>query len=144
MLTAAALARATGQAGMAPVNAVSHVVWGGRAFMRSRPSVKYTLAGISINFAGCLFWAGVVEQLILRRPLRRATEALALGSGAAAAAYFVDYHCLPRRYRPGYERRLSDPGLVLVYAALALAFPLRGWLAHRRCRKAQKRGSAPQ
>jgi hypothetical protein len=128
MLIAASLGRAAGETAAAPLNAVSHIAFGRRAFLRSRPSVKYTLAGLAINFAGCLFWASAVEQWNVRRPPARAADAVCRGCATAVAAYFVDYHCLPRRYSPGYEKRLSGPGLALVYAVLAFAFPLRGWI----------------
>ncbi len=131
-LVAALLGRHTGAGPAAPLNAVSHMVWGPHAVHRSRPRPKYTLTGLAINYAGCLFWAGVLEDWIEARPLRSTADALGRGALVAAAAYSVDYHGIPHEYRPGYELRLRRWGMACVYAALAVALPARAWLTRSR------------
>jgi hypothetical protein len=59
-------------------------------------------------------------------PAGKLTLPQSLGSGALAAAlvYLLDYHVLPERLRPGFEKRLGPESIPATYAALALAFGL--------------------
>ena len=112
-----------------PVNAVSHWAWGDTAAARqNRVSVRYTLTGLLTNHAAAVFWALGYELLRPRaRPLTPA-GALARGAAVSAIAYVVDYHVVPRRLTPGYELRLSNRSVALIYGAIALALPLRDLL----------------
>lgn len=116
----------------ASVNAVSRIIWGERSVRHQRPSMRYTLAGAALHYAGCLFWAAVAEGWQRSRPLGRPAAALRRGVALAASAYLVDQWLLPDRWRPGYRRILSSPQVVAVYATLAISLPLRAWLVHRR------------
>ena len=51
--------------------------------------------------------------------------------GLITAAYVVDYHLVPSRLTPGWERQISPRALALVFGALALSLPVRS-LARRR------------
>ena len=128
---ATAAARGAGEPAAAPLNAVSHVLWGDQAGRQDDVSLRYTATGFAMNHAACVFWAAIYEAL------RRRVGAGALGTMASAPAvallaYVVDYHLVPRRLTPGYELRLSGRSLATIYAALALSLPARALLAQRR------------
>jgi len=128
---AAGAAHREGTPAVAPVNAVSHVLWGDEAGRHDELSARYTGTGFITNHAACVFWAGIYE--VLRRRIGGgALGALASGPAVSALAYVVDYHLVPRRLTPGYELRLSGRGLSAIYTALALSLPLRAILARTR------------
>ncbi len=120
---AATAARRQGAPAVAPVNAVSHVVWGDQAGHQDGLSARYTATGLATNHAACVFWAAVYEAL-RRRVGGGVPGAVASGPTVATLAYVVDYHLVPKRLTPGYELRLSAGGLSAIYAALALSLPL--------------------
>ncbi|BDB27774.1 hypothetical protein CTP10_R51840 [Cupriavidus sp. P-10] len=123
----------------APVNAVSHWIWGERALHANRPSVRHTVLGYVIHHAMSVFWAVFYETAVARHHARGALGTLALGGlGIAGLACLVDLKCTPHRLTPGFERRLSAPMLTLVYLAFGLALPLGSLLARR---AARSRGS---
>jgi hypothetical protein len=104
---------------LAPLNAVSHVIWGDQAAQRDSLSGKYTATGLAVNHAGAMFWAAVYEKLFGNV---RSVPAVLTGSAAVAAvAYITDYHLVPKRLTPGYELRVSRTALAAIYGALALA-----------------------
>ncbi|MEM5431348.1 hypothetical protein [Cupriavidus oxalaticus] len=120
----------------APVNAVSHWVWGERAIHANRPSVRHTALGYLIHHAMSVFWAVFYETAVVRHHARGALGTLALGGlGVAGLACLVDLTCTPQRLTPGFERRLSPPMLTLVYLGFGLALPLASLLVRRRQRK---------
>jgi hypothetical protein len=61
-----------------------------------------------------VFWALWFERMASRR-----RTALPAAIATASLACIVDNSCRPRRFRPGFEKRLSAPSLFLVYAAFA-------------------------
>ena len=114
---------------VAPINATSHVLWGEEAAQARAVDVKHTLPGVALNEGACVFWSAFYEKAFGRAAERgEATKALAAGGAVAALAYFVDYHLVSKRLTPGWEYHLDGRSLALVYAALALSFPLRGLL----------------
>lgn len=129
---ASTLGRLSGRSPAEPMNAVGSHVAGQHASYRTSFSLQSTLPGVLINLGGCLFWSNVMEWWVRQQPLAGSRDALRRGAVAAALAYLVDYHGIPRRLRPGYERKLSRAQLLLVYSSLALALPLRAWVAGRR------------
>lgn len=50
----------------APVNAISHWLWKGRAIRQDEPSLRYTLAGYGIHHAMSILWAITYEKLAAR------------------------------------------------------------------------------
>ena len=111
----------------APLNATSHIVWGDKAALQDRPSLKYTLTGFLLNHAATVFWATAYESLFgtragrLRRPGSRSPLRSLLGSAAVTAgAYVTDYYLVPKRFTPGFEKRVSGQSLAAIYGALAL------------------------
>lgn len=117
----------------APVNAISHWVWGDRAKLHDGPSKEHTLLGYAIHHASATFWAVFYEKWFAERAERGDTGAAVAGAAAVAAlACFVDYRVAPYRLMPGYEARLSKPSLLLVYASFGA-----GLLLHSMSRRAR-------
>ena len=109
----------------APVNAISHMAWGDRSARQERTSIKYTGVGAALNPAARVAWAAF-SHIIFKPHERRATPAGALARGAATAgiAYVVDYHVVPERLTPGFEKRLSNGALFAIYAAMAVGLAI--------------------
>lgn len=124
-------ARRNDGAPAAGLNAVSHTLWGDRAYREDHASLKYTATGATVNFGACLWWAALHELLHGKKRDHRLGVSLARGASTAAAAYLFDYHLLPRRLTPGYEGRLDRTQFWIAFAALAAALPLRAHLAWR-------------
>lgn len=125
----------------APLNATSHIVWGEEAAYHNRPSLKYTLMGFLLNHASTIFWASFYEKLfgrygtgkmrVRRLPFTVSPEPVSLvkpvcgGAAVAAAAYIIDYHLIPKRFTPGFEKRVSGKSLTAIFAALAVGLAAR-------------------
>jgi len=110
----------------APINAISHIVWGDRAARVNRPTLKYTLVGILLNSAAVTMWAAVFAALFgsRHRDPQSLPARLAQGAFVAASAYVVDYALVPNRLTPGFEKRLSGRSLLAIYAVLAASLAL--------------------
>jgi hypothetical protein len=115
---------------VSPINAVSHIAWGDEAFDREDVSVKYTFAGLALNAAATVSWAVILEMLFGRFARRAAANALVSGAAVSGLAYLVDYHAVPPRLTPGFEKHLSPRALFLVYVVLAASLAA-GALANR-------------
>ena len=125
-VAAAAGARASGSA-VAPINAISHVLYGPRAARVRTIDARHTALGVVINFGASMFWAGIYEATVGRAAERGHYAKAAAGAAAVAAvAYVADYHLVPKRLTPGWEERMPPRFLAFVYGALALCLPLRG------------------
>jgi hypothetical protein len=118
---------------VAPVNAISHWIWGGLALHQNEPSLRHTLTGYLIHHAASVFWAVIHARVWGERPqAKRPVPALAGSVAAAGVACFVDYRMTPQRLTPGFEHRLSRPAMAGVYAGFALGLALGSLLAARR------------
>jgi hypothetical protein len=117
---------------VAPLNAISHILWGDEAAEHEDADVEHTVAGVALNTAAITGWAGVYE-LAFGRSARRGNLAAALAGGAAvsALAYVVDYYVVPKRFTPGFEQRLSPASMLAVYATLAMSLPIAGLMESR-------------
>jgi hypothetical protein len=117
---AAAGRRENGEA-VAPVNAISHWLWGDPALRKDGASLRHTLAGYAIHHGASVFWATLHARAWGTRP-RNKELGPALGGAAATAAVacFVDYRMTPQRLTPGFEHRLSRKAMLAVYACFAL------------------------
>src|SRR5687768_15007077 len=105
----------------APVNGPSQWIWGRHAPYQDRFSLRYTIVGYAIHHAASVFWAIWYEKLRQRlAPAKNVPAVLAPAVAAAAAAYAVDFHFTPQRLTPGFENRLSQRALVMVYSSFAL------------------------
>lgn len=109
----------------APLNATSHILWGETAARQDKPSLKYTLTGFLLNHAAAVFWAAIYETLSGARSSRSGQRNSPLrpllGSAVVTAgAYVTDYYLVPKRFTPGFEKRLSGRSLAMIYGMLAL------------------------
>ena len=125
-LSAAASVAAVGQIengdGLTPLNNVSHIAWGDDGFDQSQLSVKYTGAALVLNQISVTSWALLHEWIFGKaRDAGQWQISLAGGFLVSALAYVVDFKLAPDRYKPGFERLLSERGLLAVYVLLALA-----------------------
>jgi hypothetical protein len=102
----------------APINAVSHIAWGERALRRDRPSLLHTLTGTLLHVGSALFWGVLYERLFGRRNERSVATTVGKAALATAAIAGIDLKLVPDRLTPGFERRLSPAGVLLVYVAL--------------------------
>ncbi|MDB5896160.1 MAG: hypothetical protein JWQ88_3691, partial [Rhodoferax sp.] len=109
----------------APLNAISHWVWGDEALGRNRPDLRHSGVAWLTHQASSVFWAGLHARL--RRQMGGvASGAGLLGSSVAMSAFacLADYRFTPPRLRPGFEHRLSRTAIAGVYAAFALGLAL--------------------
>lgn len=121
----------TGNA-IAPLNAVSHIAWGDRAAKQNDASLQYTATGLALNTVAVTSWAVIYEALFGSTAKRGdVIGAVAGGSLVSAIAYATDYHLVPERLTPGFEKRLSNRSLLGVYTTLALGLAF-GSLMQRR------------
>ncbi|ATQ73337.1 hypothetical protein CR152_01560 [Massilia violaceinigra] len=128
----AALGKATDGSSFGPTNAISHWIWGEKAAHRDGASLRYTLTGYLIHHASATFWAVLFERLMGRQLDRKDPIAtLQAATAASAVACFVDYQMTPERLKPGYEKRLSQPSLALVYGAFGLGLAAGALLIRR-------------
>jgi hypothetical protein len=117
------------RSGLAPINAVAHVLYGDEAFgpaastWTPRSVRRYTLPALAVNWAAMAGWAALFELLAPRGA--SASRKLAAGAGTSLIAWFVDYRLVPPRLTPGIEAHLSGRSIFWVYVALALAFAAR-------------------
>lgn len=112
-----------------PLNAVSHIVHGGRPPAGRGRNGLNTILGSALHFAASLFWAAM-QATLFRQSLSSPSGMLASGAGTAALAYVVDYHVVNQRFRPGFERYVSRRALLGVYASFALGLALGGMAHH--------------
>jgi hypothetical protein len=121
---AAAGARQNGSA-VAPINAVSHWLWGDESLRVDRPTLRHTLAGYLTQHAASIFWATLYSRVWGHRDTaKQLPQAVAGGVATSAIACLVDYQLIPKRLTPGYEHRVSTGAMVAIYAALAVGFAL--------------------
>jgi hypothetical protein len=107
----------------APLNAVSHWLWGADALREDRATWKYTLPGALTQHAASVLWATLYSLVYgHRREAKELSQAIAGGVATSATAYVIDYTITPKRLTPGYEHRLDGAGMLAVYAALAVGF----------------------
>lgn len=118
---------------VAPINAVSHVIWGDAALHQNQATFAHTLPGLLIHGGSAVFWGVLYEKVFGRRERRPSIAQASRNSALATAAIaIVDLKLVPDRLAPGFERRLSPASLFLVYAALAAGLAAGTRIAARR------------
>jgi hypothetical protein len=117
----------------APVNAVSHWIFGDRSLAEDEASVAYTATGYLTHHAASVFWAVLYAKAWGARPEAKSAVPAAIGAATAASvACFVDYELTPKRLTPGFEHRLAKPEMTTVYAFFALGLMAGSLLMKRR------------
>jgi hypothetical protein len=114
-----------------PFDAISHIAWGDRAFLRDELDVRHTLVGFLLNVGAVAMWSALHGIIVGRRSHMPRAIPLALASGVvvAATAYVVDFKVVPKRVTPGFEKKLPARPLRKVYAILAVSFAAGSLLA---------------
>jgi len=115
----------------APLNAVSHILWGDEAATHTEKSLTYTGSGAALNTGAMLSWGAVYAAFLALMPRRTPTAAVGVAVATTALAYVTDYHVVPRRLTPGFEKRLSGGEMAVIYGALAIGLAA-GWGLLRR------------
>lgn len=123
-VAAAILGRKAGTTASAPVNAISHILWGDEALHRDRTDVRHTVVGIALNTAAQTSWALLHEWLFSKTKEKTLPNALATGAAVATAAYVTDFHVVPKRLTPGFEQRLPKRSLIGLYGVMAVTLAL--------------------
>jgi len=123
----------------AATNAVSHYVHGEKASYRDRFSLRYTVPGFLIHHASATFWSLVFER-VMGGVLDQKNPAGILASAAATSAFaaFTDHKLTPRPLQPGYQKRLSNKSLGVVYASFAIGMALGAIVLRRNQAPADK------
>lgn len=121
-LAAMTAARARGVRHDRPINAVSHIAWGGERPGHAGKKGVNTATGLGLHVGAALLWASMFEALFGRVAQSSTGAAVAGATSVSAAAFITDYYIAGERFQPGYERFLSGRGLFAVYAALAAGF----------------------
>jgi hypothetical protein len=120
----------------APLNATSHIIWGDEAALQDSPSLKYTLTGFLLNHASAIFWAfyekwfgrgsaSEHDRAGGRAPPAPLAESIFGAATVTTAAYVIDYHLIPKRFTPGFEKRLSPKSLATIFVTLAIGLAAR-------------------
>jgi len=136
--------RETGSA-WAGINAISHWVFGRRAYGVDDRSPLHSSLGLLIHQASSLFWGLLYDALLGNvRSNRRgetvaaertgptASDAIAAAAIVSALAAFTDFRLTPPRLTPGFEHRLSRGSVALVYVAVACGLAAVGVASARR------------
>jgi hypothetical protein len=123
-VAATAGARAGGVRSDRPINAVSHIAWGGRRPGHRGAKGLNTATGTGLHVGASLLWGSVFEALFGRVARASTGAAVAGAASVATAAFITDYYIVHKRFQPGYEKFLSGRGLFAVYAALAAGYVL--------------------
>ena len=116
----------------AALNAPSHWFWGKQSLRRNALSWRYTGVGALTHHASAIFWAIGYDWLQSLRREPTPTTAFVDAAAVTAIAALVDLKLIPERLTPGFERRLSRPGLAWTYVGFGLGLALGGWLLQRR------------
>lgn len=120
-LAASLLAHACTGSYASATNATSHWVWGARAKARHRADLPHTALGYGIHHASSLLWACVFERWLAAR---RAPAPAVAAAAVTTLAYVADYHVVPARLTPGFERHLPRRALFVIYGAFAAGLAL--------------------
>ena len=119
----------------ASVNAPSHWVWGNIALRQDGRSLRYTALGLAIHHASAGFWGMLHEKLLCSDGVVKADgRLLAAAALTTAVAAWVDLRLVPHRLTPGFQRRLSSPSLLAVYALFGIGLAAGSYLANRQLR----------
>ena len=138
------------------INSPSHWVHGDRALRANSFSLRYTVWGALIHHLSSMFWAMFYEGLLGARHRRQqagaqqpspppsAAELMAAASALSTIAWLVDTKVVPPRLTPGFERRSSPTGLVLIYGSFAVGLALGALITNSASKTQGKQAPAPE
>jgi hypothetical protein len=115
----------------AALNAPSHWIYGDQALRRNAATLRFTLTGALVHAASAMLWGGVYRALRAQRAERSPVTAVIDAAAVTGVAALVDLKLVPRRLTPGFERRLSSSGVLMVYASVAAGLAIGGLLSER-------------
>ena len=101
-----------------PFNAISHMLFGQSAAKQDGFVPRETLVGLGLNGAALVTW-GVLYEAIAGKVAFPAS--LLTGGIATGIIYLLDYHILPERLRPNFEKRVGYDAVWMAYIFLFLA-----------------------
>lgn len=105
----------------AAFNSICHMVDGDEPEFPQAFAPRETLLGAGLNASAIGSWAVLYEWLFGGVPLPSSAVWAAF---ATAGIWLVDYRLVPKRFTPGFEKRLSKNAIALAYIALAASFAL--------------------
>ena len=113
----------------APNNGPSQWIWGEHAAYETRATVRETVVGYGVHHASSIFWA-VLHERTFGASTVPSTPSVSIAKGltTAAVALWVDYRLTPARFRPGFDKHLSNSSIALVYAAFGLGLAADEWM----------------
>lgn len=104
-----------------PFNGISHMLFGEKAADVDGFAPKETLTGLGLNAGAVTTWGVIYEKVAGQVPF---PQSLATAAVASAVIYTLDYHVLPERLRPGFEKRTGGDAVLATYILLALSMGL--------------------
>lgn len=106
-----------------PANAISHMVYGDDAFSEE-PRPRLWGTGLLLNGAAMIAWSCIAELMffVFRTSPGEIVSSATISIVTTLLAMIVDFHVVPKRFTPGFERVLSRSALYATYATLALGF----------------------
>ncbi len=112
----------------APINAISHILFGDAAIGVKRPIPKFLFSGLVLNLFAMFGWAALAElgYQFLHITRGQVLATILVSVVVTVVAYVTDFILVPKRFTPGFERIISQRALVAVYGVLAAAFVLSG------------------
>ena len=111
-----------------PVHAVSHILFGDKVMHETRFHARYWISGFVLNAGAMYGWAVVAELGYLWLSLKAGdliTAAL-MAIALTIIAFITDFHIVPKRFTPGFEKVISRYALYTVYLCLAIGFVFGG------------------
>ncbi len=120
------LASLTGKPLYAPTQAISHIIFGERAYQNDTRNLSFLTVGLALNGLAMIGWSGIAELgfRAFGTPPGNFPTACVVSIGVTMMAYFVDFHVVPKRLTPGFEHVLSKHSLLVVYVLLAISLLL--------------------
>ena len=104
-----------------PFNATAHMIYGNASVEKEGFQVPETPLGLGIHALSLGGWGVLYEAFAANQKLPASCTAATVATGLI---YLLDYHILPERLRPGFEKRLGNAAVRDAYLALAMVFAL--------------------
>lgn len=123
VLAITVIAGLTGKPLHAPLQAISHIVFGKQAYEVEKANLIYMVVGFVLNAFAMIMWSVVAEFafLLIGVPPRNGFIAALVVSIVTVVAYIVDFRVVPKRFTPGFEHVLNKHALTAVYVLLAIS-----------------------